>query len=82
MYHPYLDTLQATLTISLAHCFRSEAFENYAKRGSFVSSERIDSPTEQTINHTTNLTPFEENIQRNISRRITAGSDLFFQKIA
>ena len=82
MYHPYHDTLQATLTISLAHCFRSEAFENYAKRGSFVSSERIDSPTEQTINHTTNLTSFEENIQRNNSRRITAGSDLFFQKIA
>ena len=80
MYHPYHDTLQATLTISLAHCFRSEAFENYAKRGSFVSSERIDSPTEQTINHTSNLTPFEKNIQRNISRRITAGSDLFFKR--
>ena len=52
------------------------------KGGSFVSSERIDSPTEQTINHTTNLTPFEENIQKIFSRRITAGSDLFFQKIA
>ena len=52
------------------------------KGGSFVSSERIDSPTEQTINHTTNLTPFEENIQKIFSRRITADSDLFFQKIA